>query len=128
MKRILPALLLGFIIVTSFRCQKSNEQTGCFKGRLSKKGMCMNYTITVTGGAIDTSLVEPSWTNPENGVTYTNAFRLGSPCSFPASIKEGDEFYFRIATTRQTDCVVCMAFYPTPAKALFIEVLDSPCP
>jgi hypothetical protein len=53
-------------------------------------------------------------------------FALGSPCSFPASIGEGQTFYFTLDTPAR-DCNVCQAYYPKPSKALSINVLDNPC-
>ena len=85
----------------------------------------MNYTLRITEGSIDTSMVAASWTDENTGKTYKNAFALGNPCNFPANIQQGDEFYFQIDTARsQKPCVVCMAYYPTPPKKLFIKVVD----
>ena len=84
----------------------------------------MNYTIAITGKEVDTSLVLPSWTDETTGKTYRNVFALGSPCTFPESIREGDSFRFTIDNTTKQDCSVCMMYYPTPAKRLKIKVLN----
>lgn len=130
LKTILLGLAFGTLSLSAFNCRKNaNSTTGnCYKGKLVVKGICMNYTISVTAGTVDPSRVEASWKDPNTGTTYTNAFRLGSPCNFPSNIAEGDEFYFRINDTAGQACAVCKAYYPTPGKALAIEVLNAPCP
>ncbi|MEO8403735.1 MAG: hypothetical protein ABI480_04050 [Chitinophagaceae bacterium] len=104
--------------------QKNNEPVK-YKGRLETKALCMNYTLTLTEGTLDTSMVASSWTDENTGKSYKNAFALGNPCNFPASIQQGDEFYFMVDTSKQqSQCIVCMAYYPTPPKKLFIKVVD----
>ena len=93
-----------------------------YKGRLEVAGICMNYTIGVIEGDIDPSTIVNSWTDETTNITYTNVFKLGNPCDFPAGIKQGDEFYFTIDTSKGKDCAVCMAYYPTPSKALSITI------
>ena len=117
------------VLLTAFsqqRCNKEQPAGTCFKGRLEVKGICSNHTITVLEGSIDPATVEASWTDPNTGKTYSQVFALGSPCSFPASINEGDEFYFTLQAPVQ-HCAVCEAWYPKPSKALAITVLDKPC-
>lgn len=127
----LNLLLLGFAVLTSFQCTKNKasetSEAPCLKGKLVKKGICMNYTISVVDGDIDPALIEASWTDPQTNIAYTNAFALGSQCTFPVGIAEGSEFYFKITPQKDADCVVCYAYYPTPNKRLVIEVLDASC-
>lgn len=87
----------------------------------------MNYTISMQSKNFDTAMIVSNWTDETTGKTYKNAFRLGSPCTLPASLKEGDEFYFTIDSTSVQNCMVCMAYYPTPSKKLSIKVLNAPC-
>ncbi|RYZ29019.1 MAG: hypothetical protein EOO10_07675 [Chitinophagaceae bacterium] len=106
--------------------KKNITATNCFKGRLEIKGICSNYTIKLVEGKLDDSMIVANWKDDVTGKTHTNVFALGSPCTFPATLNEGDEFYFTIDTTRQ-QCAVCMAYYPKPEKSLSIKVLDKPC-
>jgi hypothetical protein len=94
-----------------------------YKGRLEVAGICMNYTISVLEGNIDTLVVD-KWTDEGTNKTYSKAFRLGNPCAFPSKIKAGNEFNFVIDTTEQKPCTVCMAYYPTPSKAISIKVVE----
>jgi hypothetical protein len=111
-----------------FKSDKHRELDTCYKGRLEIKGMCMNYTIKLLEGPMDTSLFQAAWKDEQTGISYTNVFRLGSVCTFPPGLKQGDEFYFRIERgIKKMDCVVCMAYYPTPSKALNILVSNTPC-
>jgi hypothetical protein len=98
----------------------------CYSGQLAVKGTCMNYTIKVNAGNIDTSKFQATWTNPASNITYTNVFALANPCDFPAAINEGESFFFRIDTPR-VSCATCQAFYPQPAKRLSITVLSQSC-
>lgn len=126
--KLLLLAVFAFIATTRQACnkQKTDENT-CFKGRLEIKAMCMNYTIKVLEGPIDTNRIAAQWTDEHTGKSYTNVFALGSPCNFPSTINEGDEFYFKIDTTTTQNCAVCMAYYPKPAKHLQIKVLPAAC-
>jgi hypothetical protein len=128
--KILLVSLLAAAALFQEKCnrekQRTNTSTTCYKGRLEIKGICSNYTIAVLEGNIDTSRIEASWTDENTGKAYRNAFALGSPCSFPSAIEQGDEFYFELAETDE-QCAVCQAYYPKPSKALSIKVLDQPC-
>jgi hypothetical protein len=120
---ILAALPFAF---QQCKTKKELASSTCFKGRLEVKGICANYTIKLLEGNIDASKINASWKDEVTGKTHTNVFALGSPCSFPATLNEGDEFYFTLDDSKQ-DCAVCMAYYPKPEKALVIKVLDKPC-
>lgn len=129
MKLILFALVSIMAAVTRDGCsKKAQAPPSCFRGRLEIKAQCMNYTIKVLEGAIDTGSVASSWMDESTGKTHTNVFRLGSVCTFPPDIKEGDEFYFTIDSAPRTgNCAVCMAYYPTPPKELSIVVQKGRC-
>ena len=114
--------LVAFFILLNISCNKSNNTSvACFKGKLVLKGLCMNYVIQITEGDVDKALYESSWQNPSTNTTYQNVFRLESICTFPSTIKEGDEFYFTIPKNPipQT-CAQCMAYSPTPNKMIYI--------
>lgn len=123
-------LLLASIMLLAFlaqqKCNKGKQSVTCYKGRLEIKALCGNYTISLLEGELDKSKIEASWTDEQTSKTYKNVFALGSPCSFPDSIQAGQEFYFTVEPTVQ-NCAVCQAYYPKPAKALSIKVLDKPC-
>jgi hypothetical protein len=96
-----------------------------YKAKLEIKAICMNYTLRLTQGSLDTSQVAASWTDETTGKSYQNVFALGNPCTFPSSIEPGQEFNFVIDTAKeQKQCAVCMAYYPTPPKKLFIKVVE----
>ena len=127
MKFLISNLLL-IAIMSKPSCGKpKSTATGCYKGRLEVKALCMNYTIKVLEGGIDKSLIADQWKDESTGKTYSNVFALKSRCNFPATLKEGDEFYFTIDNTSNQDCAVCMAYYPVPAKGLSIKVLPGGC-
>ena len=111
-----------FLTTSADRCNEKKE--GLYKGRLEIKALCMNYTISVLEGNLDTSMMVRTWTDDHSGKTYNNVFALGSRCRFPSTIKEGDEFYFAIDTTADENCAVCMAYYPVPPKKLSIRVVE----
>lgn len=122
-------LLFSFILASASTkfCREQQLPNGCYKGKLEIKAMCMNYTISVQSKNFDTSMVVAKWTDESTGKNYKNVFGLESRCTFPDSLKEGDEFYFTIDSTSVQNCMVCMAYYPTPAKKLSIKVLNTPC-
>jgi hypothetical protein len=108
------------LTVAADGCKKKDT---VYKGKLEIKALCMNYTISVLEGAIDTSMVTANWTDESTNKSYKNVFGLDSRCTFPPNINEGDEFYFVIDTAAQPECAVCMAYYPTPPKKLSIKVV-----
>jgi hypothetical protein len=118
--------LLAFFVLLNSSCNKSNDTIqNCFKGKLVLKGLCMNYVIQIIEGDVDKALYESSWQNPSTKTTYQNVFGLGSICTFPSTINEGDEFYFSIPKSSivQT-CAQCMAYSPTPSKKISIEICN----
>jgi len=111
--------------VSAENCNKKRSHyPTVYKGRLEIKALCMNYTIKLLEGKIDTSKIVTNWQDESSTKKYTNVFALGSPCSFPASIKEGDEFYFIIDSSGTKDCAVCMAYAPKPHRSLPIKVVQ----
>lgn len=125
MMRLLIILSALFLLTISAENCNGNATDGVYKGRLEVKGICSNITISVVEGNIDTTLVEKSWTDETTNKTYSNAFRLESVCTFPETIKAGEEFYFTIDTLPPTqECIVCMAYYPTPSKKLRIKLVQ----
>lgn len=122
-------LAAAVITLSSATCKNKKTATPgtCYKGRLEIKANCMNYTISVLEGNMDTALLAAAWTNESTGKSYKNVFALGSRCTFPANINEGDEFYFTIDSTTAHDCAVCMMYYPVPPRKLGIKVLSQPC-
>jgi len=122
MKRFILLFTLAILVLSNSDCTK-NKSTVRYKGKLEITGICMNYTIRVTEGNIDPALIVDNWTDETTSKSYDKVFRLGNPCDFPATLKQGDEFYFTIDTAKGKDCAVCMAYYPTPPKALSIKVV-----
>src|SRR5215831_955029 len=115
-------LVASFFFVTFSKEGCKDKQTNgtgtmasdCYRGKLEVKGGCMNYTIRILGENFDSSMVMAKWTDEMSGKTHTNVFALGSRCTFPDSINEGDEFYFKIDTTTVQNCMVCLMYYPVP--------------
>ena len=121
MYSIIPLVIA--LAFTTNKCKNKNE-SNIYKGRLEAKGMCMNYTIKLLEGKLDTSIIVPEWKNEATGKTHKNVFALGSRCSFPSTINEGDEFYFAIDSSYVSDCAVCLAYYPKPPKSIAIKVIN----
>jgi hypothetical protein len=96
-----------------------------YKAKLEIKAICMNYTLRLVEGSIDTTLISGNWMDETTHKSYQNVFALGNPCTFPATIEQGQDFNFVIDTaSAQKQCAVCMAYYPTPPKKLFIKVVE----
>jgi hypothetical protein len=113
------------LTVSADKCEsKKKTETGIYKAKLEIKALCMNYTLRLLEGDLDTSLITASWTDESTSKSYTNVFGLGSKCTFPSTIEQGDDFYFKIDSSEKQDCAVCMAYYPTPPKKLSIKVVE----
>lgn len=122
MKLLLLLPILATLVLSNSDCQ-SKKAVEKMRGRLEIAGICSNYTIRVLEGDPGKDAVEANWTDETTGKQYDNVFRLENPCDFPATIKQGDEFYFLIDSSSRKPCSVCMAYYPTPAKKLPIKVI-----
>ena len=127
------SVALIFAIATVLSCEDKDipitDPAQCnqpIKGRLAVKGICMNYVIEVLD-PINPNWVEAEWVHPDTEVVYTNAFRLGSVCSFDPNLNEGDLFTFE-ASPEPFDgdekCAVCLAYSPTPNKTLYLRPCD----
>ena len=116
--------LFTFILILNILCNKSTQSpVDYYKGKLVLQGICMNYVIEILEGSVDTKLYEQIWVNPNTNITYQNVFGLGSICSFPSSIQQGDEFYFTISkNSLPQTCAQCQAYSPIPTKKLAIEI------
>ncbi|MEI9943049.1 MAG: hypothetical protein WDN26_02410 [Chitinophagaceae bacterium] len=123
MKRLFFLSSIFLFSISADKCNEKKTADGEYKAKLETKALCMNYTLTLQEGNLDTSFVNASWTDETTNKTYKNAFGLVNPCDFPASIKEGDEFWFVIDSTRGKDCAVCLAYYPTPPKKIWVKVI-----
>jgi len=120
--KIYSLLPLAFILIAANKCSDKNKNA--YKARLEIKGMCMNYTIKLLEGKLDTSKIVAEWRNEATGKIHTNVFALGSLCSFPSTLNEGDEFYFTIDSSYVSNCAVCMGYYPKPLKSIAIKVVN----
>ena len=124
MKLFLPLTAMLLLGVPAKNCNETKKESRRLKAKLEIKAMCMNYTLRLEEGNLDTSLIVSKWKDDETGKTYENVFGLANPCDFPSTIKQGDEFYFTIDTAKNRNCAVCMAYYPTPRKKLIIKVIQ----
>jgi hypothetical protein len=124
MKLVIWLVSLSVLLLSNGKCDKKKSSLAKLKGRLEIKALCMNYTIGLIEGELPDQYVADEWTDETTHKKYNRVFKLGNPCDFPASIKEGEEFYFTVDTSAPKSCTVCMAFYPTPPKSLRIKVLD----
>lgn len=123
MKRITSLYWVIFLLLPllAFQCNVEDEIPP-YKGKLAVAGMCGNYTIVLLEGNLPASAYESTWVDPQTGISYSKAFRLANICDFPSSVQEGDEFYFYIENRPNNQCANCLAFYPTPQRALAIRV------
>lgn len=125
MKFFLILSIVSTMLLASSECNNKQTGTPMLKGRLEIKGICLNYTIKLLEGNIDTSLIDTRWTDENTGKEYTNVFGLQNPCKFPENLNIGDEFSFSIDTTLNNDCMKCEAYYPTPFRKLNIKVAEN---
>ena len=123
MKKFILTPFVFILLVTTDKC-KNKKENSVYKGKLEVKGMCMNYTIKLLEGSIDTSKLVAEWKDESTGKIHNNVFALGSVCNFPTTINEGDEFSFTIDTSYISNCAVCLAYYPKPSKSIAIKVVN----
>jgi hypothetical protein len=125
MKSFILFAALGITLLSASDCSSKKDNTAKkYKARLEIKALCLNYTIKLLEGDIDTSKIVAEWKDESSGKTHQNVFALKDPCTFPQSINEGEEFYFVMDTVQSEGCIVCQAYYPIPPRSLLIKVLD----
>ncbi len=125
MQRLFILSTIFLLTISASKCNEKKKDTGTvYKGRLEIKAICMNYTIKLLEGNIDTSLIVSNWTDETTKKEHNNVFALANLCNFPGSIKEGEEFYFSIDTLSSKPCMQCMAYYPIPGKKLPIKIVN----
>jgi len=117
-------IFISLLIALCFTCCSTQKQVSApLKGRLEIKGACAHYVIKILSGKAGGLKAEKTWTNPSDGKIYTNVFTVQNYCSFPADIKEGEEFYFEWLTEPPAqNCMRCMIFVPTPETQNAIKV------
>src|SRR6185503_7180471 len=109
MKLFLLLTGLSFLLLSNDKCGKKNT-AGKYKARLEIAGICLNYTIKLLEGDIDTSKIVTNWTDEMTSKSYTNVFALTNPCLLPKTIRQGDEFYFTIDFPVKQECITCLAY------------------
>lgn len=112
---------LLLVSLCGFQCEKDLD-SAVYKGKLAVAGICGNYTIELVSGDLPVDLYENSWVDPQTNLSYQKAFRLANFCDFPAAIQQGEEFYFSIESNPSAQCATCLAYYPTPQRAVAIRV------
>ncbi|RYZ22210.1 MAG: hypothetical protein EOO16_10125 [Chitinophagaceae bacterium] len=122
-------ILAAFALLTLGACRsKRADGPACYRGRLETKGICANYTIKVLGANVDTSVALPRWRDEQTGIQHENVFTPADPCAIPATMKEGDEFWFAVDDNANgAGCAQCRAYYPIPPKRVGIKMLSAPC-
>lgn len=126
MNRLFFLLCILMTGIVSYRCNnKMAPADGVLKGKLVIKEICSHYVVQVMNGNLDTSLVSNGWRDDKRNKTYDNVFTVSNRCGFAAAnLNEGDEFEFTIdKNPPPEDCLVCMAYYPTPDKKNVIKVI-----
>lgn len=124
MKCLFILSVIFLLTIAAEKCTEKKNTGEVFKGRLEIRSICMNYTIKLLDGNIDAAKIVSNWTDEVTKKLYSNVFALENPCNFPATIKQGDEFYFVIDTATSSPCAVCMAYYPIPGKKLSIKIIN----
>jgi hypothetical protein len=124
--RLSTFLLIIVFALSAFQCNnKMASADGVLKGKLVIKELCAHYVVQVTSGKLDTSIVTNGWKDDKRNKIYDNVFTVANRCGFgDAQLNEGDEFEFRIdKNPPPEDCIVCMAFYPTPEKRNAVRII-----
>ena len=125
MQRLFILSTIFLLTISAEKCNEKKDTGEMYKGRFEIQAICMNYTIKLLEGNIDTTKIVSNWTDETTQKSYNNVFALENPCNFPASLKQGDEFYFVIDTATSAPCMVCEAYYPTPGKKLSIKIIQN---
>ena len=120
MVKIIFIPLVVFTLCSAYECNK--RTSGKLKGKLVVKELCSHYVVQVIEGSVDTSRIVNGWKDGKRG-TFNSVFTVANRCNFPSALNEGDEFEFTFdANPPPQNCMVCMAYYPTPEKMNSIKM------
>jgi hypothetical protein len=119
-------LLVSILLTITGWCCKStavqNQPATPLTGKLVISEICNHYVVALVSGKLDRAVLTSKFHDEKRKSDYSNVFTLESRCSFAkAGISEGDIFTFELAPADyKEDCMVCMAYYPTPPTRLSI--------
>jgi len=121
------AALLLLITLCAFRCNKSSDYIGgdIYTAEIKQITSCARfYACVITEGDIDPGLVDNKWEH--DGQIYSRAFVVQNNCEFPARLKAGASFRFRILKKQpRNNCEVCMiGILGAPSKNLSVKVIE----
>jgi hypothetical protein len=89
MKRFIICSVIAMLLLSNSDCSRKKTSTVKYKGKLEIAAICMNYTVRVIEGKIDTSLVMANWTDETTQKSYTNVFKPGNPLRFSGHYQTG---------------------------------------
>ncbi len=67
-----------------------------------------------------------TWTIEGTSNTYEHVAVVSNKCELPSTLKEGDEFFFKVIneSDARKDCVVCMMYDFPPSKGIYLQVVN----
>ena len=99
MIRFLTLLVTVFFLMSCDKRQDLQQvvsDSTCYKGKLVLVGICGNAVVQVLDERMPPSYYEENWKDESTGITYQKVMGNANFCSFPANLKENEEFYFRV--------------------------------
>lgn len=119
---LLVSLLLT---ITCWSCKSTavqNQPVAPLTGKLVISEICNHYVVALVSGKLDPAVLTVKFHDEKRKSEFSNVFTVESRCSFAeAGISEGVLFTFELAPANYNeDCMVCMAYYPTPPTRLSI--------
>ena len=126
MIRFLTILVTVFFLISCDKQQDLQQvvsDSTCYKGKLVLVGICGNAVVQVLDERMPPSYYEATWKDESTGITYQKVMGNANFCSFPANLKENEEFYFRVNPPDGIDdCPRCKAISPSPEKRQYIQI------
>jgi hypothetical protein len=122
MNSLLVSLLLTIMCWSCKSTAVQNKSVAPLTGKLVISEICNHYVVALVSGKLDPAVLTARFYDEKRKSDYSNVFTVESKCSFAeAGISEGDLFTFELAAADyKEDCMVCMAYYPTPPTRLSI--------
>jgi len=127
MIRVLTIFVTVFFLMSCDKRQDIQQvvsDSTCYKGKLVLVGICGNAVVQVLDERMPPSYYEANWKDESTGITYPKVMGNANFCSFPANLRENEEFYFKIdpPAILPPDCVTCKALSPTPQTRQYIQI------
>lgn len=120
MKIVIFSIITFLVSCTPKNTMLQVSKNEYLKGKMIRLS-CASAVIQIID---DKQNIGEEWTEMGTERKISNAVNVLNKCELPASLKAGDEFYFKIINESEAkqNCIACMMMDYPPQKRIYIKV------